>query len=223
MTTPAVTKGVLLDIDGTLLDSNDAHAMAWVDALEEHGLKVPFEKIRPLIGKGGDKLLAEVAKIDDESKEGQAIAKRRRAIFASRYLPTLVPFAGARALLERIRELGLRCVVATSASGEEVDSLLLKADVKDLIDEQATSSDASESKPDPDILHAAMSRAHLAARELVMIGDTPYDIEAARKAGVRTIAFRSGGWKDEDLQGAVEIYDGPAHLLAELPRSILQP
>ncbi len=224
MTAPAVTKGVLLDVDGTLLDSNDAHALAWVDALEEQGLTVPFEKIRPLIGKGGDKLLAEVAKIDLESPEGEALSKRRRAIFESVYLERLLPFAGTRALLERLRTMGLRLVVATSASGDELTGLLRQAGVIDLIDAEATSSDAERSKPDPDIIHAAIARAKLPPRELVMLGDTPYDVEASRKAGVRVIAFRSGGgWSDADLEGASAIYDGPGELLAELEDSILMP
>jgi len=122
MTAPAVTKGVLLDIDGTLLDSNDAHAMSWVDALEEHGLHglaVTFERVRPLIGMGGDKLLAKIAKIDHESKEGEAISKRRRAIFETRYLPRLVPFEGARALLERVAQVyAARPWPSTSSSPE---------------------------------------------------------------------------------------------------------
>ena len=224
MTAPAVTKGVLLDIDGTLLDSNDAHAMSWVDALEEHGLHglaVTFESVRPLIGMGGDKLLAKIAKIDHESKEGEAISKRRRAIFETRYLPQLVPFEGVRTLLERVRAEGLRRVVATSASREELEGLLRQAGVIDLIDDEATASDAERSKPDPDIIHAAIARAELPPRELVMLGDTPYDVDAARKAGVRVIAFRTGGWKDADLEGAAAIYDGPSELLAEFDRSIL--
>ncbi|MFN2635417.1 MAG: HAD family hydrolase [Gemmatimonadaceae bacterium] len=216
-----MVKGVIFDVDGTLVDSNDAHAQSWVDTFAEAGYSVPFDVVRPLIGMGGDKLLPKAAGIRHDSKEGKKLTKRRSAMFREKYLPRLRPFPGARALVERVREERLKPMVATSAKDEELKGLLRAADVADLMEEKATASDAKRSKPDPDIVQAAIEESGFPAEKLVMIGDTPYDIEAAKKAGVRVIAFRSGGWKDNDLKGAVEIYDGPADLVSHYASSLL--
>jgi len=214
----------LLDIDGTLLDSNDAHANAWVDTFREHGHDVPFERVRPLIGKGGDKLLAETVGIDKESAEGKRLSEHCTRRFTEHYLPTLRPFPGTRALLERMRAAGLTLVVATSAGREELDGLLRAAGVDDLLDEATTASDAKESKPDPDIVHAALKRGGAEAGDAVMVGDTPYDVEAAARAGVATVALRCGGWWDDAaLAGAAAIYDDPADLLARYDGSPFAP
>jgi HAD superfamily hydrolase (TIGR01509 family) len=214
-------QGVIFDIDGTLVDSNDAHAQSWVDAFAEAGYEVPFETVRPLIGMGADKLLPQTIGIRHDSEEGKKLGKRRSEIFRKEYLPDLRPLAGSRDLVLRIRSEGLKPIVATSAKDEELKGLLKAAEVADLMEEKATASDAKRSKPDPDIVEAAIEESELDPPNLVMIGDTPYDIEAARKAKVRTIAFRSGGWTDEALKGAVEIYDGPADLLACLASSLI--
>jgi HAD superfamily hydrolase (TIGR01509 family) len=216
-----VLRGVIFDIDGTLVDSNDAHANAWVDTFAEAGYDVPFDVVRPLIGMGGDKLLPKTIGLKHDSKEGKALGSRRSEVFREKYLPGLRALSGSRALVERVRRDGLKPVVATSAKEEEVKGLLKAAEVADLMEEKATASDAKRSKPDPDIVEAAIEQSEIAPAELVMIGDTPYDVEAATRAGVRIIGFRSGGWKDADLAGAVEIYDGPAHLLATYTTSLL--
>jgi HAD superfamily hydrolase (TIGR01509 family) len=214
--------GVLLDIDGTLLDSNDAHAQSWVEVLRRHGYDIPFERVRPLIGKGTDKLLPELAGMDPESSLGKEISEERKALFLRDYLPRLRPTRGARALVERLRREGFRLVVATSSSEEELTLLLRQAQVDDLI-EQATNSDEVErSKPDPDVVCAALAKGKLRPETAIMLGDTPYDIEAAGRAGVATIAFRCGGWWDDKaLAGALAIYDDPAALLADFARSPL--
>lgn len=212
-------RGVILDVDGTLIDSNDAHAHAWVDAFTEAGIQVEYEQVRRLIGKGGDKLMPEVSGIEEDSEQGQHIAERRREIFTTRYLSTLKPFPGTRDLLVRMRDAGLKLVVASSAEGEELEQLLKIAKAEDLIEEQASSSDADESKPDPDIVQAAIQDSGFKPEELLMLGDTPYDIEAATKAGVRTVALHAGGWQDQDLAGAIAVYQDPADLLAHFDES----
>jgi HAD superfamily hydrolase (TIGR01509 family) len=214
-------KGVIFDIDGTLVDSNDAHAQCWVDAFAEAGYEVPFKVVRPLIGMGADKLLPETIGIRHDSEQGKKLTKRRSKTFREKYLPRLRPFPGARALVLRVREDGLKAIVATSAKDEELKGLLKAAEVEDLMEEKATASDAKRSKPDPDIVEAAIEESGVAARDAVMIGDTPYDVEAATRAGVRIIAFRSGGWDDASLKGAVQIYDGPVHLLTHYDASLL--
>jgi HAD superfamily hydrolase (TIGR01509 family) len=199
-------RGVLLDIDGTLLDSNVAHALAWVDALTEARVEVNLARTRPLVGKGGDKVLQQLAGIDHESERGKAITHRRKAIFEERYFPDCRPFPMARELAQRLRADALRVLVATSASKSELHELLRAAGVHDLIEDAATSSDATRSKPDPDIVQAAVERSGLPPEELLMLGDTPYDVEAARRARVDAVALRSGGWPDADLDGAAAVY-----------------
>jgi HAD superfamily hydrolase (TIGR01509 family) len=214
-------QGIIFDIDGTLVDSNDAHARSWVDTFAEAGYDVPFEAVRPLIGMGGDKLLPKTIGIRHDSEEGKKLSKHRSEIFRKKYLPTLRPLEGSRALVLRIRSEGLKAIVATSAKDEELNGLLEAAEVADLMEEKATASDAKRSKPDPDIVEAAIEESGINPQNLVMIGDTPYDIEAASKAKVRCIAFRSGGWTDQALTGAVELYDGPADLLARFDSSLI--
>src|SRR5687768_14777421 len=205
--------GVLLDVDGTLVDSNDLHARAWVDAFREFGHDVPYERVRPLIGMGGDNLLPEAAGLSKEDSPGEELAKRRGAIFKERYLPSVRPFPRVRELLEAMRGAGLELAVASSAQKDELKALLRIAGVEDLIESKTSASDAERSKPDPDIIVAALGRLGCAPAQALMVGDTPYDIEAAGKAGVRTVAFRCGGWDDEGLAGALAVYDSPADLL----------
>lgn len=217
----AQLRGVILDLDGTLIASNDAHARAWVDALAEHGYHVPFDEVRPLIGMGGDNLLPTLIGLEKETPAGEAISERRKEIFKERYLETVEPTPGGRALLERMRAEGLRLVLATSAAEGELEHLLAIAGVDDLIEQQTSSSDAESSKPDPDIVQAALEKLGFGPDEVAMLGDAPYDIEAAGACGIATVALRTGGFSDADLAGARAIYDDPADLLARYDRSPL--
>jgi len=212
---------ILLDIDGTLLDSNDAHARAWVDAFAAHGYVVPFEAVRPLIGKGGDKLTPELTGLDPESAEAERIGETRSEIFLDRELPTLRATRGARQLLEHLRSLDLELVVATSAKADEVQALLRQAGVADLIQAASSADDAERSKPDPDIVRAALARVRRPPSHSLMLGDTPYDVEAAVRSRVPIIALRCGGWNDDALAGATEVYEDPADLLAHYEQSAL--
>jgi phosphoglycolate phosphatase-like HAD superfamily hydrolase len=213
---------VLLDVDGTLIDSNDAHARAWVDALRAHGYVVSFEQVRPLIGMGGDKLLPELTGLDSDSGDAERIGATRSELFLERELPTLRATRGARALLEHLLARGLELTVATSAKSREVRALLEQAGVSDLIDLASSADDAERSKPDPDIVRAALRLSESQAAHSAMLGDTPYDVEAAARSRVPTIALRCGGWwDDEALGGAAAIYDDPADLLANYAQSPL--
>lgn len=214
-------RAVMFDVDGTLLDSNDAHAHAWLDALRGHGVDVPLDLVRSKIGMGGDKLLMEVAGIDHESTQGKVISERRIAVFKQLYLPDLGPVPGGRALVERLRTRGLRRAVVSSASAAELADLLRVAAVATLFDVEITADDADRSKPDPDVVAVALAKLDVGPRETVLLGDTPYDIASAARAGVSTIAFRSGGWKDRDLEGAIAIYDHPQELLSRFDQSPL--
>jgi len=213
---------VLLDIDGTLVDSNDAHARAWVDALRAHGYVIPFEEVRPLIGMGGDKLVPALTGLDPESGEAQRLSETRSKLFLKRELPTLRPTRGARALLERLTSVGLELVVATSAQSSEVRALLEQAGVADLIPLASSADDADRSKPDPDIVQAALRLSGSQAGHSALVGDTPYDVEAAARANVPCVALRCGGWWDDEALGAATaIYDDPAELLARFEESPL--
>lgn len=215
-------RAVLFDIDGTLLDSNDAHARAWLDSLRGHGQSVPFDLVRSKIGMGGDKLLAEVAGIDADSALGRSVSERRAAILKAQYLPDLGPFHGARVLVDRLRSRGLTCAAVSSASAADIEDLLRAAGVADLMDVVVSADDGGRSKPDPDLVHVALERVDVAPAEALMIGDTPYDIEAGARAGVPVVALRCGGrWTDRDLAGAIAIYDDPADLSSKLDASPL--
>jgi HAD superfamily hydrolase (TIGR01549 family) len=214
-------RAVIFDVDGTLIDSNDAHARAWADALRDHGYDVPVERIRRLIGMGGDKLLPEVSGVEKESDLGKKIDERRQKIFNEQYLPTLHAFPKVRALVQHIQQHGLKAGIASSAKGEELGKLLKVAQIDDLVEAATSSSDAKESKPDPDIVQAAIDKLGCPVEQVIMVGDTPYDVEAAQRAGIQIIAVRCGGWDDDGLQGAVAIYDSPADLLAHYDQSPL--
>ena len=212
-------RAVLLDVDGTLVDSNDAHALAWVRAFEEHGVHVDPRDVRRAIGMGGDHLMPQVSGIEEDSPEGRQIVARRGEIFSQQLLPRIAAFPDADKLVHALKDRGLTLVAASSAKEEELEKLLARAGVNGALDSRTSSDDAESSKPAPDIIVAALTRARVKASEAVMIGDTPYDVEASLRAGVRVIGFRCGGWSDDDLRGAVAIYDGPWDLLAHLDTS----
>jgi HAD superfamily hydrolase (TIGR01509 family) len=216
-------RAILLDIDGTLVDSNDAHAHAWVLAFQHYGHSVTFEQVRALIGKGGDKLVQELVGIDVKSPRGKELEEYRGGLFMRDYLPRLQPFAHVRELLQRLADDGYYLVVATSAKNAEMTQLLEVCGVQDLIHACTSSEDVEQSKPDPDIIHAALATANAQPAESLLLGDTPYDITAAKNAQVQTIALRSGGWDDAALAAAIAIYDDVADLLARYDQSPLNP
>lgn len=217
-----VLKTVLLDVDGTLVLSNDAHAQAWVESFAALGYDVPFEQVRPLIGMGGDQLMPQlVPGLDPEKGHGKAISDYRKKLFLSEFAPRLVPANGSRELVQRIKAEGLNPMIASSAKSEELGSLLKAAKIDDLIQQATTSSDAEVSKPAPDIVEAALAKANSAPEEVIMLGDTPYDIESAGKAGVKVIVMRCGGFSEAQLKDAIAIYNDPADLLQHYDSSPL--
>lgn len=219
--TLAGIQGFLLDVDGTLIDSNDAHARAWLDVFAEEGIRTSYNEVRSKIGMGGDHLIPAVSGISKDTDQGTRLDKRRGEIFREKYLPHLQAFPGARDLLVYLKERGFRLVVATSASKKDLQALLKQAGLEGIVDEQTNSSEAESSKPDPDIIQAALKKGGFPPAGAIMLGDTPYDIKAAEGAGVRTIGFTCGGWAPEDLSGAVLVVEDPADLLAKLKTGYL--
>lgn len=212
--------GVLLDVDGTLIDSNDAHARAWCEALTESGRNdIPYERVRPLIGMGGDKLLPHLLGVAADSELGKKLTARRDCIFREKYVPGLRLTRGAKELLERLRHEGLRLTIATSAREEELETMLKQVGLDTLLHRKTSSDDVERSKPDPDVIRAALDKSGLEADAVVMLGDTPYDIEAAQRAGVEAVALLCGGWGAEDFDGAAAIYEDPADLLRHFTAS----
>jgi HAD superfamily hydrolase (TIGR01549 family) len=214
--------GVVLDVDGTLVLSNDAHANAWVHAFDDYGYEVSFEQIRPLIGMGGDKIIPQLAPgLCSEEGVGEQISDRRKALILDKYRDRLSPTRGARDLVQKMQREGLRLIIASSATKQEMKLLLEVAQVNDLLPDYVTSDDAKASKPSPDLVEAALRKANLSPKQTVMLGDTPYDVESAARVGVGVIALRSGGFNDEALKGAIAIYNDPADLLEHYDRSPL--
>jgi HAD superfamily hydrolase (TIGR01549 family) len=212
---------VLLDVDGTLLDSNEQHALAWIDALRERGVERSHAEVRPLIGMGGDKLIPQLSGLDPESSAGRALSERRAALFAQRYLPQVKAFPKARELLQALAHAGYELCVATSAKRKELEALLRQGGLLDLLPQQTSSDDAEHSKPDPDIVRAALRTTGARPERACMLGDTPYDAQAAARAGVAFVGLTCGGYAPQALHGARAVYRDPAHLLDVLDSSVL--
>jgi HAD superfamily hydrolase (TIGR01509 family) len=216
-------KAVLFDIDGTLIDSNDLHVLAWEEAFAGIGVTLPRPVIHDQIGKGADMLVPSLLPDLDEASQ-QKLGQAHGAIFQARYLPDAKPFPGARALLAKVHAAGQQVVLASSASAEELDHYLGLLEARDLVATTTSSEDVARTKPAADIFATALARMNgIGADEAVVVGDTPYDIEAALKSGLRTMAVRSGGFSDEALReaGAIRIYQDVATLLAEYDASPL--
>jgi phosphoglycolate phosphatase-like HAD superfamily hydrolase len=214
-----VPKVALLDVDGTLVDSNDAHARAWRHALVENGYEVPLERLHSWIGMGGDKILRRIdPTLREDSGTGEAIGRRRMEIFLEG-VDRLRATNGARELLERFATARILRIVATSARKAELSAILQAARIDDCIDGATTADDADRSKPDADIVVAALRLANAQPSDAVFLGDTPYDVEAARRANVIIVAVETGGWSGSALAGARAVYSDPNALLRDFDRS----
>ena len=217
-------KAVIFDVDGTLVDSVDLHAQAWQDAFRDIGHAIAFDDIRAQIGKGGDQLLPVFLRQTEIADKGEALEAHRGEILKDRYLGKIVAFPQARALFQRLIADGRKVALASSAKAPELEHYKKVADITDLIDAETSSDDAERSKPHPDIFEAAMKRLPgLEAGDMIVVGDTPYDAQAAAKAGLRTIGLLCGGFAEEDLRraGCIAIYRDPADLLARYDSSPL--
>jgi HAD superfamily hydrolase (TIGR01509 family) len=211
------------DIDGTLVDSNCLHADCWRRTFEHFGIEVGLDEAWRQIGKGGDQLIPVFVNPHDQNHLEKSIKEYRSDLLKREYMPRMVPFSKARELLVRVKKEGMNIVLATSAKADDVAFYKRLVGMEDLVDEEATSSDAQESKPEPDIFAAALNKAGCGPEDAIALGDTPYDAEAAGKLGVPTIGLTSGGWKGRDLMsaGCIEVFLNPEHLLSEFDRSAL--
>jgi HAD superfamily hydrolase (TIGR01549 family) len=213
---------VIFDVDGTLVDSVDLHARAWQEAFAHFGKQIEYERVRSQIGKGGDQLMPVFLSKEELEEFGQELEKYRGELFKREYMPRVRAFPKVRELFERIRRDGKRIALASSAKGDELETYKKIANISDLVEEETSKDDADKSKPQPDIFEAALAMLdHPSESDVIVVGDTPYDAEAAGKAGLRTIGVLSGGFPEADLRaaGCVRIYKDPADLLAHYDSS----
>jgi phosphoglycolate phosphatase-like HAD superfamily hydrolase len=209
-------QAAIFDVDGTLVDSVDLHARAWQEALVKFGHPVTFEQARSQIGKGGDQLIPVFLSEADQRDHGAEMEEWRGTLFRSKYLPLVRPFSAVPELLRCVREAGLKVAVASSAKESELGVYLDIAGIQDLVDIATSSDDAEQSKPAPDIFQVVLKKLDIAGSQAIAIGDTPYDAEAAGKAGIRTIGMLCGGFNEAELRraGCITVYPGPGALLA---------
>jgi HAD superfamily hydrolase (TIGR01509 family) len=214
-------RAIIFDVDGTLVDSVDLHTRAWQDAFAHFGHRVAFADIRSQIGKGGDQLMPVFLDKAELKRIGKALGEFRGEHFKKHYLPRVRAFPDVAALFRRIRDAGQRIALASSAKGDELAVYKKLAGITDLVDEETSSDDADKSKPDPDIFVAALERLKLRPQQAIVVGDTPYDAEAAGKAGLKTIGVLCGGFPEAELRaaGCIAIYRDPADLLAHYEAS----
>lgn len=216
---------MIFDIDGTLIDSNPAHVEAWVQAFGRFGYKVAADRISVEIGKGGDKLVPSILGASADRKDGDRLRDAQKEAFLALAKRTRLPvFPKAQELLAELRGRGLRTALATSSSGEQLDGLFASAgiDFRELVDRTTTADDAAASKPSPDIVVAALAKLGLAPGECAMVGDTVYDAEACRAAGVACLGVRSGGNDSAPLMraGARGVWRDTADLLEHLDQAL---
>ena len=208
-------RAAILDVDGTLVDTNYHHALAWYRAFRGHGLVLPVWRLHRHVGMGGDKFVAAVAGEDVDERLGDQLRDDWERLF-DEMIDEVAPLEGAHDLLVELKERGHPVVLASSAVQKHVDHFLDLLDARDLADSWTTKDDVEASKPEPDLVEAALVKA--GTREAAMLGDTPWDVEAARKAGIETICLMTGGFSEQELldAGAVTVYESVDELRSRL-------
>jgi HAD superfamily hydrolase (TIGR01509 family) len=189
----------ILDVDGTLVDTNYHHAIAWYRAFRQHGKVLPIWLIHRHLGMGGDQLVAALTDEEWDGEHGDDVRTVEKALYLE-LIEEVSPLEGARGLIEDLQERGHRVVLASSAKQSEVDHYLDLLEARELADDWTTSADVEATKPEPDLVTAAVDKA--GGGEAVMVGDTTWDVEAAKRAGVPTIAVLTGGFSAAELREA---------------------
>ncbi len=211
-----MVKAVIFDVDGTLVDTVDLHAQAWQDTFKEFGREVDFDKIRHQIGKGADQLIPVFFSEEEVEQLGKQMADRRYEIYKERYFSEAQVFPEVRALFERVKADNKKIVLSSSAKDESLQRYKAMMQVEDLVDAETVSEDAEQSKPAPDIFEAALQKLEgISPNEVMVVGDSPYDVEAANAIALPTIGVLCGGFSEAELReaGCIEIYQDPADLL----------
>jgi HAD superfamily hydrolase (TIGR01509 family) len=212
----------ILDIDGTLVDTNYHHTIAWYRAFRQHEIIVPLWRIHRHVGMGGDQLVDALTDSSVEREKGDDIRAAEKALYFQ-LLPEVETMEGSRELIEDLKQRGHTVVLASSAKEDEVEVYLDLLGARELADAWTTSADVEETKPQPDLVNAALEKAGGSSDDAVMVGDTPWDVDAAKSAGVGTLTVRTGGFGADELRdaGAVEVYESVAELRSKLDDSPL--
>ena len=212
----------ILDIDGTLVDTNYHHTIAWYRAFRQSGIVLPLWRIHRHIGMGGDQMVGALTDEETEERCGDDIRAAEKALYLA-LIEEIETMDGSRELIEELKGRGHTVVLASSAKEDEVDHYLDLLDARELADAWTTSADVEATKPEPDLVRAALERGGSSDSDAVMVGDTPWDIEAAKRAGVGTLAVRTGGFGADELReaGAVAVFESVAELCAALERTPL--
>ncbi len=210
---------VILDVDGTLVDTNFHHAIAWYRAFRQHGIVLPIWRIHRSIGMGGDQLVPSLTDEKTEEEQGEDIRTAEKALYMA-LIEEVEPFAESRELIEDLKGRGHAVILASSAKADEVDFYLDLLDARELADGWTSSADVENTKPEPDLVHAAVEKA--GGGPAVMIGDTTWDCKAAAAASVETIAVRTGGFSAEELReaGARSVWNSVAELRGRLDEAL---
>lgn len=205
----------ILDVDGTLVDTNYHHALAWFRAFRQHGVVLPIWRIHRHMGMGGDQLVASVAGDEVERELGDDIRTAEKALYLAA-IEDVEPLESARDLIVELKKRGHQVVLASSAKDNELDHYLDLLDARDLADGWTTSADVEATKPEPDLIVAALAKA--GASEGVLVGDSTWDCEAAKRAKIQSIGVRTGGFSDKELleAGASKVYESIVQLHADL-------
>ena len=213
-------KAAILDVDGTLVDTNYHHAIAWWRAFKQHDILVPAWRIHRSIGMGGDKLIAALCGDEVEAEKGDDIRDAEKALYLA-LIEEVVLLDGARDLIEDLKGRGHSVVLASSAKSNELDHYLDLLDARDLVDDWTDSSDVDDTKPDPDLVKAAMKKA--GSEDAVMVGDSVWDCKAASRAGIETIAVLTGGFSEDELTeaGASRVFRSIRDLIEGLDETSL--
>jgi HAD superfamily hydrolase (TIGR01549 family) len=215
-----VPPAAILDVDGTLVDTNYHHALAWYRAFREHGIVLPLWRLHRHVGMGGDKYVSALAGDGVEQRLGDALRERWEALF-DELIGEVEPLDGARELIADLKQRGHPVVLATSAVEKHVEAFLDKLQARELTDAWTTKDDVEASKPDPDLVRAALDKA--GTGDALMVGDTPWDVEAARRCGLETITVMTGGYSKQELRdaGAVAVYESIEELRGRLDETPL--
>jgi HAD superfamily hydrolase (TIGR01509 family) len=215
-----VPPAAILDLDGTLVDTNYHHALAWYRAFRQHGVLLPVWRVHRHVGMGGDKLVAALAGDRVEREQGDDIRAAEKALYLA-LIEETEPLEGARDLVVELKERGHAVVLASSAKQNELDHYLDLLDVRELADGWTSSADVEATKPDPDLVHAALEKA--GAGDAVMVGDTNWDVEAAGRAGIETVCVLTGGFSEAELReaGAVAVFESLVELRRRLDETPL--
>lgn len=195
-------QGLIFDVDGTLVDSNDLHAKAWQEAFEHFGKRLDYDLVRSQIGKGGDLLVPDLLNAREMREFGEELREWRKQHFMDNYLEKVAPFPGASEALHQLAEMGFKIALASSAEEKEVEHHTTTLGIKQILDASTSKSDASMSKPSPEIFEAAAEKIGAKPERCIVVGDTPYDILAAHRCALPIVAVRSGKFPDETLAKA---------------------